>query len=174
MRRLWMILPCLMALAACTSNAPPPQGPPQASVRAAFPPGAVANVIRVDALDPLPLRTAELVAPDGTATAASSIDVEADPQSLAGQRAFNDPWRSSILAANGLNPLPAATTDPTVYSRHTLLMTVSTAELAPPDPVAYGRDWKSYKIRLGFAQAGETLDVREIPAPEPPPEPPPG
>jgi hypothetical protein len=171
MRRLWMILPCLVALAACTGNAPPPEGPPQPSVHASFPPGAVANVIRVDALDPLPLRTAELVAPDGTTTAASSIDVAANPRTLAGQGAFDDPWRTSGLGANGLNPMPAATTDPTVYSHHQLLLTVSTAQLAPPDPVAYARDWQSYKIRLGFAKSQNTLDIRDIPAPEPPPPP---
>jgi len=168
MRRLLMILPCL-ALAAC-ADAPPPETGPMPGVRASFPPGAVVNVIRVDALDALPLRSAELVAPDGTTTPASSIDAQSNPQTLGGQHALNDPWRSSSLGPNGLNPAPGATVDPSPYSIHQLLLTVSTAEIAPPDPVAYRRDWTNYKIRLGFAGSGRALDLREIPAPQPPPE----
>lgn len=171
MRRYWMILPCLLALAACTANAPPPEGPPQPSVQASFPSGAVTNVIHVDALDRLPLRTAELIAPDGTATLATSVDAEANPETLAGESAFKDPWRASNLEANGFNPAPAATTDPTVNSRHQLLLTVSRAQISPPDPVAYARDWQGYKIRLGFAGPGNQLEMRDIPAPEPPPAP---
>lgn len=170
MRRFWTILSCLALLAACT-DAPPPAAAPAPGVTASFPPGALANVIQVKALDPLPLRTAELVAPDGTTTPASSIDADANPTMLAGQHAFKDPWRTSSLGPNGLNPMPDATVDPTVYSEHQLLMTVSTAQIAPPDPVAYGRDWQSYKIRLGFAGSGHQLETREIPAPQPPPPP---
>ena len=159
MRRFWMILPCLVLLAAC-ADAPPPDTGPAPGMRASFPPGAVANVIRVDALDPLPLRSAELVAPDGSTTAASSIDVQSNPQTIAGQHAFNDPWRSSSLGPNGLNPAPDATSDPSPYSIHQLLLTISTAEIAPPDPVAYRRDWTNYRIRLGFAGGGHALDMR--------------
>jgi hypothetical protein len=170
MRRFWMILPCLAAIAACT-DAPPPLAVPPPSVTATFPPGGLANVIQVNALDALPLRTAELVAPDGATTPASSIDVEANPVTLAGQRAFNDPWRTSSIGPNGINAAPQATTDPAVYSQHQLLMTISTAQIAPADPVAYRRDWQNYKVRLGFAGSGHQLDMREIPAPEPPPNP---
>ncbi|HXC26626.1 MAG TPA: hypothetical protein VNV38_01630 [Stellaceae bacterium] len=169
MRRFWMILPCLVLLAAC-ADAPPPDTGPMQGVRASFPPGAVVNVIRVDALDTLPLRSAELVAPDGSTTPASSIDVQRNPQTIAGQHAFNDPWRTSSLGPNGLNPMPDATSDPSLYAVHQLLLTVSTAEIATPDPVAYRRDWQNYKIRLGFAGGGQTLDMREVPAPKPPAE----
>lgn len=170
MRRLWMILPCLLALAACT-DAPPPQTGPMAGVQASFPPGAVVNVIRVDALDRLPLRTAELVAPDGGTAAANSIDVQANPATIAGPHAYRDPWRSSQIGPNGINPAPDATSDPSPNSIHQLLLTVSTAQIPLPDPVAYRRDWAGYKIRLGFANPGNQLDMREIPAPQPPPEP---
>jgi hypothetical protein len=170
MRRFWMIVPCLAVLAACT-EAPPPAAAPPPGVTASFPPGALANVVQVRALDPLPLRTAELVAPDGTTTPASSIDVSANPTAIAGQTAFKDPWRTSSLGPNGLNPMPDATSDPTVNSQHQLLLTVSIAQIAPPDPVAYRRDWQSYKIRLGFVGSGHQLETRDIPAPEPPPEP---
>ena len=170
MRRFWMILPCLAVLAACT-DAPPPIAAPAPGVTASFPPGGLVNVIQVNALDPLPLRTAELIAPDATATPASSIDADANPKTIAGQSAFKDPWRTSSLGTNGLNPMPDASIDPSVYSLHQILMTVSTAQIAPPDPVAYRRDWQGYKIRLGFAGAGNQLEMREIAAPEPPPEP---
>jgi hypothetical protein len=170
MRRLWMIPPALLVLAAC-ADAPPPEIGPLPSVRASFPAGAVANVIRVDALDPLPLRTAELVAPDGSATAASSIDVVANPVTLAGQDALNDPWRNSSLGRTngGLNPLPDRVLDPSVNARRQVLLTISVAQISPPDPVAYRQDWQSYKIRLGFAGLGHELETRDIPAPKPPP-----
>jgi hypothetical protein len=167
MRRLWIILPCLMALAACTGDAPPPEGPPLPSMRASFPRGGLANVIQINALDQLPLRTAELVAPDGSTTPSSGVDVEANPATLAGRHALNDPWRSSGIAPNGLNPAPNATADPTVYSMHQLLLMASSAQIPLPDPVAYSQGWQNYKIRLGFAAAENKLDIREIPAPEP-------
>ncbi len=83
-----MILPSLLALAAC-ADAPPPRLGPQPGVRASFPPGSVVNVIRIDALDPAPLRKAALIAPDGTATEATSLDVDANPQTLGGQSALS-------------------------------------------------------------------------------------
>ena len=50
-----------------------------------------------------------------------------------------------------------------------LLLMVSTAEITLPDPVAYGRDWAAYKIRLSFDAGGGQLQIRDIPAPAPPP-----
>jgi hypothetical protein len=167
MRRL-MILSWLIVLAACADGPPPATGP-MPGLRASFPPGAVTDVIRVDALDPLPLRTAELVAPDGAASPASSLNVEANPSTIGGQRALNDPWRTSMLAPNGNNPLPVGGIDPSLRSESVVLMTVSTADIPLPDPVAYRRDWTGYRIRLGFGTSGNRLDIREIPAPAPPP-----
>jgi hypothetical protein len=168
MRRSWMILPCLMVLAAC-ADAPPPAGAPQQAVRASFPPGAVTGVIRVDALDTQPLRTAELIGPDGSVTPASSLDVDANPNTIRGQASLFDPWRTSLLATNGNDPLPSGSLDPTLRSQSQVLLTISRAEIKLPDPVAYGRDWANYRIRLGFGAAGNQLDLREIPAPAPPP-----
>jgi hypothetical protein len=169
MRRLLMTLPCLIALAAC-SDAPPPVGPPDQSVRASFPVGGVAGVIKVEALDPEPLRVAELVAPDGTTTPSSALDVVTNPRTIGGEGEIADPWRASMLGANGINPLPSGPVGPAVRSSEQLMLTVSTADIALPDPVAYGRDWQNYRIRLSFVGAANQLDVREIPAPQPPPE----
>jgi hypothetical protein len=57
-----------------------------------------------------------------------------------------------------------------LYSQQQLLATVSTAEIALPDPVAYRRDWARYRIRLVFGTPPGEVETREIAAPEPPPE----
>jgi hypothetical protein len=167
MRRFLMFLPSLMLLAACADG--PPPGGPQIGVTASFPPGGVVGVIKVNALDTQPLRAAQLVAPDGTAYAASSLDVDANPQTRAGQSALGDPWRSSMLGNNNVNPLPNGTPDPTVRTQTQLLLTVSTADISVPDMVAYRRDWTNYKLRLSFAGPDSQPEIREIPAPQPPP-----
>lgn len=169
MRRCLMILPCLLALSGC-SGGPPPAGPPVPGIRASFPAGGVTGVIEVDALDPQPVRAVDLIAPDGTATPASSLDVQANPVTIGGQRSIADPWRASMLGSNGVNPLPVGSLDPAVESRDQLLLTRSIADITLPDQVAYRHDWANYKLRLSFAGAGNQLDVRDIPAPAPPPE----
>jgi hypothetical protein len=170
MRRCLLVL-SLTVLAAC-ANLPPPVTGPQQGVRASFPPGAVVNVIRVDALDTLPLRSAELIAPDGGSTPASSLDAQANPSARGGQSTLSDPWRSSMLSAGDLdlrpNQLQSVSGNATVRSQTQLLLTVSTADIPLPDPVAYRENWAKYKIRLGFGAAGDRLDIREIAAPEPP------
>lgn len=167
MRRSLMILASVIVLGAC-SDGPPPAAPAQGVV-ASFPPGAVVTVIRVAAFDALPLRAAELVAPDGTVTPASSLDVENNPRTTGGQSGVTDPWRSSMLGTNGTPQMPNATIDPTMRSQTRLMLMASTAEIPLPDPVAYRRDWANYRIRVSFAAAGGQLDTREIAAPAPPP-----
>jgi hypothetical protein len=143
---------------------------PRQGIKASFPRGGVTGVIRVDVIDTLPLRGAVLVAPDGSTTAANWLDVAANQRTLGGQESIGDSWRSSILANNGLNPLPNGTRDPAPIARDRILLTMSTADISVPDPVVYRRDWAGYKIRLSFAGAGNELDVRDIPAPAPPAE----
>ena len=46
---------------------------------------------------------------------------------------------------------------------------VSNASIPLPDPVAYGRDWRSYRIRLSFGDPPGEVETRELDAPEPPP-----
>jgi hypothetical protein len=167
MRRLPMILPCLMLLAACADA--PPSPTIEQGVRASFPPGAVVNVIRVDALDSLPLRAADLVAPDGTVTSASSLDVQKSLQTNGGESTVNDPWRSSMLGNNGIPQLPSGQLTASVRTHDTLMAMVSTAQIPLPDPAAYRQDWANYRIRLSFGAGGSDLDTREIAAPRPPP-----
>ena len=174
MRGFLMILPLLIVAAGCADGPPPVPAAPQQGITASFPPGGIAGVIKIDALDAKPLRTAELVAPDGSTTSASSLDVDPNPQTIGGDGTIADPWRSSGFASNGINPLPNGPLFPTPRSRDQLLLMVSTADITLSDPVAYRRDWADYKIRLGFAAAGGQLETREIPAPAPPPENPAG
>jgi len=164
-----MMLPSLMMLAACT-DAPPPALGPQQGVRASFPPGGVTGIIQIDALDAQPLHAAELIAPDGAATPASYLDVAANTRTLGGTASITDPWRTSMLGSNGLDPALGTPPSPVARAQEQLLLTSSTADITLPDPVAYRRDWTNYKIRLGFAGSGHALDLREIPAPQPPPE----
>jgi hypothetical protein len=164
MRRLSICLCLLVALTAC-ADAPQPSMPEQA-VTASFPRGGIANLIRVDALDTLPLRSAELVAPDGTTTASTYLNVNKMPETTNGEATLNDPWRSSMLGTNGIPqqanvPLAAA-----YRSKQTLLLMVSVAEIPLPDPEAYRRDWAHYRIRVTL---GDASDTREISAPQPPP-----
>src|SRR5262249_29378937 len=62
----------LVLLAGCGAESGLPPLPSD-QVRARFPPGGVVNSIEIDAVNRLPLRTAELVAPDGQATPASYL-----------------------------------------------------------------------------------------------------
>ena len=48
-----------------------------------------------------------------------------------------------------------------------LLAIVSNATIQLPDPVAYRRDWRQYRIRLRFGDPPQ-VETREIAAPAPP------
>jgi hypothetical protein len=168
MRRLLPILPFLPWLAGCDAGgglAPLP-GP---HAIAGFPPGNVVNVIHLSVLDNLPLRAAELIAPDGTATPASWLNVNERLQSNGGQTAMSNPWRSE--AAFGETPaalMPNGGADASYTSHTELLLMSADADISLPDPVAYRRDWQNYKVRLTYGAPGGP-EVRDIPAPQPPP-----
>ena len=170
MRRVLMIPPSLAFLAACAGGPPPQTNIPQTGVTASFPPGGIVGVIHVDAIEREPLRAAALVAPDGSVTNGSAPDVDANPRTLGGQAALSDPWRASVFGVNGLSPLSDGGFNATVRSQNQVLVMVSKADIALPDPVAYRQAWQNYRIRLSFAGADNQPDVREIPAPAPPPE----
>jgi hypothetical protein len=168
MRHLLLLLTSLAALAGCDAGGgPAPLPGPHAT--ASFPPGSVVNVIRVDVLDRLPLRAAALVAPDGTQTEASWLDVNDKVQASGGQFAMSSPWRGASAFAEA-NPalLPTANAEATFYSQKELLLMSADADIALPDPVVYRRDWQNYRVRLSFGAPG-ALVTRDIPAPQPPP-----
>src|SRR5271169_7250905 len=97
----------VLLLAAC-GNAGGPSVPTD-PVRASFPAGGIVNVIAVDAVDRLPLRQAELIAPDGHATAASSVTANPAPTQSFSQQFPTGPYSStafgvSSIGSNALSP----------------------------------------------------------------------
>jgi hypothetical protein len=173
MRRVMAILLSLWLIAGCAGGEALPPGPtgPTEGPRAGFPKGGVADTIAIEAIERLPLRAAVLIAPDGTAIPASNIDVADSPRFATGQWAAGDPWRSGL---SGLGPTAALTmppggAGPALQGQQQLLAIVSSAEIALPDPVAYRRDWRRYRIRLSFGTPPSEIETREIAAPEPPP-----
>jgi len=148
---------------------------PTDQVRVRFPPGGVANAIEVDAVDRLPLRTAELVAPDGDATSASYLHVNPSPSVTYYQRFADSPYGGSTFGIGNLAagvPFPADLAG-APQGNAKLLAMVSTASITLPDEVAYRREWRSYRIFLSFGDLPDEVERRVLPAPEPPPQPPP-
>jgi hypothetical protein len=164
-----LILPSVLWLAGCAGTGGLTPLPAE-HARATFRPGGDINVIKIDVLDNLPLRAAELVAPDGTATPASWLDVNDKRQTNGGEQAIANPWRSDAAFADvAPTTLPNTGASVGVYASHTeLLMMSAGADITVPDPVAYRRDWQNYKIRLTFGAPGAP-NTREIAAPQPPP-----
>jgi hypothetical protein len=152
----------VIVLAACAESGLPPLATDQIRVR--FPPGGVVDVIEVDAVDRLPLRQAELVAPDGQTTPASYLNVNGSPGVAFNQEFVNNPY-----AGNAFGTIPPGLTPGAPQQRVAVLAMVSTASIPLPDPVEYRRDWRGYRIRLGFGDPPGAVQTRELPAPEPPP-----
>jgi hypothetical protein len=141
---------------------------PTDQVRARFPPGGVVNSIEIDAIDRLPLRTAELVAPDGQATPASYLHVSASPSVTFYQRQIDSPYEGNLFGIGNVAPVPAVVTGAPQGDAQLLAM-VSTASIPVPDEIAYRRDWRSYRIFLSFGDLAGEVERRVLPAPEPPP-----
>jgi hypothetical protein len=158
---------CLVAcaiLAGCGGGLPPLPGD---RVRASFPPGGIVDVIEISAIDRLPLRSVELVAPDGTVTPAASIAVGPAPAETYSQPFPGSPYTGSAFGfANIPAGAGAAAGAPQAQSR--LLAMAATTSIALPDPVAYRRDWRDYRIRLRFGEPPGAVE-RDIAAPAPPP-----
>jgi len=167
--RLTVSLSLIAVLAACGAESGLPSLPTD-QVRARFPPGGVVNVIEVDAVDRLPLRTVELVAPDGQATPASYIHVNPSPGVTFYQRFPDSPFGGGTF---GIGDLAAGAPFPAdlggaPQGHEKLLAMVSTASILLPDEAAYRRDWRSYRIFLSFGDQPNEIARRVIPAPEPP------
>jgi hypothetical protein len=141
---------------------------PTDQVRARFPPGGVVNSIEIDAVDRLPLRTAELVAPDGQATPASYLHVTASPSVTFYQREIDTPYEGNVSGIHGSALVPGVVTGAPQGDAQLLAM-VSTASIPLPDEIEYRRDWRSYRIFLSFGDLAGEVERRVLPAPEPPP-----
>jgi hypothetical protein len=154
----------VIVLAACAESGLPPLATDQIRVR--FPPGGVVDVIEIDAVERLPLRKAELVAPDGRSTPASYLNVNSSPGVT-----FNQEFANSPYGVGAVTPGVAAPglTAGFPQQRVTILAMFSTASIPLPDPVEYRRDWRGYRILLGFGDPPGTVETRDLAAPEPPP-----
>jgi hypothetical protein len=143
---------------------------PTDQIRAEFPPGGIANQIEIRAIDRLPLRGAELVAPDGRTTPALSIIANRAPTQTFSSEfpsgTGNGPnYGVSSIGSNALTPNIVGAASVTETK---LLAIVSTASIQLPDPLAYRGDWRHYRIRLTLGTPPD-VETREIAAPAPPP-----
>jgi hypothetical protein len=167
------VLSAVLALALFSACAADTRQPPLPNdqIRARFPAGGIIDVIEIDAVDRLPLRTAELVAPDGQATPAFYLHVDASPGVAFHQRVIDAPYPSSAF---GLGEIASGTMFPADVAGAPqgdarLLAMASTASIRLPDEVAYRKDWRSYRIFLSFGDPPAEIERRVLPGPEPPP-----
>ncbi len=160
----------LLTLALAASCSPESGLPPLPTdqVHARFPPGGVVNSIEIDAVDRLPLRTAELVSPDGQATPASYLHVNSSPSVTFYQRQIDTPYEGNIFGIHSVAQVTAVATGAPQGDAQLLAM-VSTASIPLPDEIEYRRDWRSYRIFLSFGDLAGEVERRVLPAPEPPP-----
>lgn len=161
-------LSALALLAACsveTGLSPLPTD----QVRARFPAGGIVDAIEVDAVDRLPLRSAELIAPDGEATPASYLHVDPSPGVTFNQRFVDSSYLNNPIGTLAPSAPFAADIGGAPQSSAKLLAMVSTASIPLPDEVAYRRDWRGYRIFLSFGDLSGEVERRVLPAPEPPP-----
>jgi hypothetical protein len=163
------VVPTGLAACGVTGGAPPP--PPAATdeVGAAFPAGGLVDVIVVDATGNQPLRRATLIGPTGTATPAFSVEANPAEAVETGQLSTQNPFAAHIATASsgGAPPPLSVETGTTLRGRTRVLAIVSSASIRLPDPVAYRRDWRHYRIRLEFGDP-PAVATEELAAPAPP------
>lgn len=158
------ILAALLILAGCTGGGDGVTRPVSATFVESEDPTAAE--IEVTVADRLPLETAELVAPDGSAIAAHRIDrskvVERhEPEPSVGVGVFAGS-RGRVGTSVGINvPVgrSGAPYDPVIESR---------ARLRVPDMAAYRAGWPEYRVRLQLGTSDVNRRTMEIPAPRPP------
>jgi hypothetical protein len=145
------LIALLLLLAGCAGHrgaGVPADIPPQ-NLTATFKPGGLADVIVVHAVDWRPLRSAVLVSPDGTRVAAYSLDVI--PSLIE---------RGTLMQQT----TPGA---PRPVTRTGIMD--STALIQLPDPVAYARDWRRWRIAVVLGDPGAGRIEVTLDAPPSPP-----
>lgn len=162
--RLLLCLP-LLFLAACGRGGLPPL--PADRVSASFPPHGLANVIVIDALTRLPLRHAELMAPDGRTTISGPIEVNPAPAAISYQNIAGHPYGGDLAGIGQPEAVLPTAAGAAPQSESRLLEMHATAAIALPDPVAYRRDWRHYRIRLVFGIPPAPVESRTLSAPPP-------
>jgi hypothetical protein len=168
MRGVVSLLLAAIFLTACGDSGLPPVATDQ--IRARFPPGGVVDVIEIDAVNRLPLRKAELVAPDGQVTPASYLNVFPSPGTTLDSEFATSPYAGNTFGYGNITAnLAAPGGAGAPQQRVALLAMVATASILLPDPVEYRRDWRGYRIRLDFGDPPGAVETRELAAPEPPP-----
>jgi hypothetical protein len=123
--------------------------------------------IEVTVADPQPVETAELVAPDGAATAAYQIDrsktVEEDGRASPSVGVGVFGGSSGHIGTSVGIGIPifgnGAPEDPVIDSR---------ALIRVPDMAAYRARWTEYRLRLHLGTTDTNRRIMEIPAPRPP------
>lgn len=157
------------AAAAQPGSRPAVGATPRAQLRVGF--GGLVDTVEVSAVEYLPLRAAALVAPDGTIVPATYVAVGDNPRLQTGQWSLAQRWDDLGTQDNALAALalPGAQAGAALYSNRQLLAMVSRADIPLPDPVAYRRDWRDWRIRLTFGTPPAELETLVIAAPEPPP-----
>jgi hypothetical protein len=163
------IIVTIVLLVACADGGQSPLAGDQVRVR--FPAGGVVDVIEIDAVNRLPLRKVELIAPDGQATPASYLNVNPSPSVTSYQGLPNGPYAGDAFGVGNIAagvPL-LSLTGGAPQQRTAFLAMISTASIPLLDPVEYRRNWRSYRVRLSFGDAPGEVEAREVDAPEPPP-----
>jgi hypothetical protein len=165
--RIAACFPVLALLAGCGAESGLPPLPTD-QIRARFPLGGVVNTIEVDAVNRLPLRTAELVAPDGETTPASYLHVDPSPSVTFYQRRIDSPYEGNAFGFNSVGAVPDIVAGAPQGGAQFQAM-VSTASIPLPDEIEYRRDWRSYRIFVSFGDVSGEVERQVLPAPEPPP-----
>jgi len=160
----------VLTIVGCDAGSAPPPGPPAsaAQVRVGF--GGPVDTIDIAAVERLPLRAAELVAPDGSTTPSGPIAVDDTPRSATGQWAASNTWKDPVTGDNALGALNLRQpqSGAALRGQERVLAMASNTQILLPDPVVYRRDWANYRIRLTFG-IPPTTETQELPAPAPPP-----